>query len=171
MLLMVICLPGHASPSQEEMDTRNLLDEFKNTSLRLENPIDFNEYSVCYNNLYIKIRKFEISYPNSRIGFEIGTAFTPYRDAYGIWKRPFPHQDKYKWAFFLRPKEIEYLQGQYPGIQESIQSNQIATLDNGNLIIGSTDNFNSFLEFIFTVADERIKILENQINLIYQTAQ
>jgi hypothetical protein len=168
ILLMTVCLTGFAAPSQEEVDARNILDDLKSISLRLENPTNFNEFSTYYNNIYIKVRKFDTSYPSSVIRHELGNAFIPYYDAYGIWKRPYQgSKNKYRWANWLRPKEVEYLQGQYEGMKALISSNLITTLDDGNMLIGSETNDDSIIVLLFTTATERIKPLEGKINQTY----
>jgi hypothetical protein len=167
---MMICLTGLAAPSQEELDARNILDDLKSLSLRLENPANFNEFSTYYNNIYIKVRKFDILYPSSVIGHDIANAFVPYYDVYGIWKRPsLVSENKYRWANWLRPKEIEYLQEQYEGMRALISSNLITTLDDGNMLIGSETNDDSIIVLLFTTATERIKPLEDKINQTYRT--
>lgn len=153
LLMLLMTVPVYAA---EVDDAKQVVSDLKEISYRFESGISYAKFNELYSDVYVKVRKFEDTYPNSELSKLAKEAVEPYGDARDVWKSTLSSRtDDFKSLDVLVHKKR--LMEKYPGIGARVETIKI---NNSKLEVWS---YRSTLSVLFEIGSERTKELEDKI--------
>lgn len=147
LALLFLCAPVYAS---EMDDAKQIVSDLKDISYRYEAGLSYNKYSELYSDVYVKVRRFEDTYPGSELVKSLKDAVEPFGDARKLWRLILTFDDK-AGKMIATEKYRPELEKKYPEMNAQVEK------------IGVRWDGDSALSWLFRYGNKQTKDIESKL--------